>query len=119
MKFFYKINKEYSSRQAQSIVEYTLMVGILVGLLVAMMPLMRRAINGMVKTMADQIGNQQNADQVGGLTGHLDDSHSMVWFDQEKHEREYLGTINYEYTRETTQTESAVVSNLGFSRRNP
>ena len=105
-------------KKAQTIVEYTLIVGVLVGLLVAMTPLMRRGIQGMVKTVADQVGNQQNAEQIGGDSGHLDDAHTTVHFDQERRVREYLGTTTYDYVTDRTETQSVVFSNLGFTPGN-
>jgi len=51
------------SRRAQSILEYTMLIGILTVVLMYMGTAIRRGVQSLVKVTADQIGNQQNADQ--------------------------------------------------------
>lgn len=53
--------KDYN--HAQMFVEYAIVCGIVVMILISMNVLIKRGIQGMVKSVADQIGNQANADQ--------------------------------------------------------
>jgi len=51
------------ARRGQSILEYTMLVGILTVVLMYMGTAIRRGVQSLVKVTADQIGNQQNSDQ--------------------------------------------------------
>ena len=49
--------------RAQTMVEYIVLIGIVTVAVFYMGPLFKRGIQSVVKVTADQIGNQQNADQ--------------------------------------------------------
>jgi len=51
------------SRRGQSVVEYTIIVGIITVVLYYMGTGIKRGVQTLVKVTADQVGNQQNADQ--------------------------------------------------------
>jgi len=51
------------ARRGQSILEYTIIVGIVVVVLSYMGTGIKRGMQSLVKVTADQVGNQQNADQ--------------------------------------------------------
>jgi len=51
------------TRRGQSILEYTMLVAILTVVLYYMGTGIKRGVQSLVKVTADQIGNQQNADQ--------------------------------------------------------
>jgi len=50
-------------RRGQTILEYTIIVGIVVVVLTFMGTAIKRGVQSMVKVTADQVGNQQNSDQ--------------------------------------------------------
>ncbi len=49
--------------KGQTVVEYIVLIGIITVALFYMGPLFKRGVQSLVKVTADQIGNQQNADQ--------------------------------------------------------
>jgi len=52
-----------SARRGQSIIEYTIIIGIVALVLSYMGTGIKRGVQSVVKVTADQIGNQQNSDQ--------------------------------------------------------
>ena len=54
---------EKSNNQAQIFLEYTIISGIVIMILLSMNTMIKRGIQGMVKSVADQIGLQINAEQ--------------------------------------------------------
>ena len=105
--------KEGRGQRAQTFVEYTLLFGILAMLLIAMSPMVKRGVQGMVKTVADQLGNQQEADQEGGDKGYLVNSYTLSHSDTQKRVRESGSRTTYEFSDQTT-TRGNVLTNLGF-----
>ena len=108
--------KRYCRDSAQTFVEYTILLGIVVTVLLAMSPMLKRGSQGLVKTVADQIGNQQAADQEAKY-GYLESMHSHSVSQQTKSRTEYLGAITTDISEEV-RTRSQQVSNLGFSDSN-
>ncbi len=51
------------ARRGQTILEYTMIVGIVTVVLYYMGTGIKRGVQSLVKVTADQVGNQQNADQ--------------------------------------------------------
>ena len=51
------------ARRGQSILEYTIIVGIVTVVLYYMGTGIKRGVQSLIKVTADQVGNQQNADQ--------------------------------------------------------
>jgi len=97
----------------QTFVEYSLLLGIVVVFLLTMTPLIKRTAQGMVRAVADQLGNQADADQGGGTAGQLDNLDMRTWVDQEKTTQQYLNVITV-----TGQERQEILSNqtynLGF-----
>lgn len=58
--FVFSLRKQ---KDAQTILEYIILVGIVAVILAAMQPLVKRGIQSIVKVTADQLGQQSNADQ--------------------------------------------------------
>ncbi len=110
------INKR-KKKEAQTIVEYTVILGVIVTLLVAASPLLKRSIQGMVRLVADQVGNQQNAEQPGGEAGHLVDSYTITRVDTDKRTIESLGSTNFIYD-DRVRADTTLLSNQGFTERN-
>lgn len=101
---------------AQTFVEYTLLIGIIVALLIAMMPLFRRGVQGLVKMVADQVGNQQDADQHGGLSGYLVNVQTLSELDINKTVQQRINVVGYVYD-DAVDTFSNTATNLGFTEK--
>lgn len=101
------------SNVAQSLMEYTIVISIITAVLVAMNTFLRRGVQGMVKLMADEIGNQQEAEQdFSEDAGHLESSDSFTKATSIKITEQALGNISYGYG-ERIETFSVMNSFLG------
>ncbi|MCR4337122.1 MAG: hypothetical protein NUV91_04875 [Candidatus Omnitrophica bacterium] len=104
--------------KAQTFVEYSLLFGIVVAVLISMSPFVQRMVQGMVKTVADQVGTQQDADQQDELRGHLVNSLARARVNQITQKIGSVGgATTYEYLADDVQTSSVQTVNLGFSER--
>ena len=111
-------NKNKRKRiQGQSLLEYVSLVGIAVIVLITMSTFMRRGIQGMVRTVSDQIGDQQGAEQRFDDTGHLINAVTVTRSTIDKQTRERVGVVNYIFS-DSTQTQTTTFLNAGFTRRN-
>jgi Flp pilus assembly pilin Flp len=115
--YLYQYYRRRKTKRAQTFVEYTLLLGIVISVLVAMTPWVRRGVQAMVKIVADQVGNQQGAEQMGGESGHLVGTYALTQLDREKVTSERLGIRAYEYIKDETTTMSNLLVNLGFTER--
>jgi hypothetical protein len=104
-------------KKGQTLVEYTLLLGIVGTVLVALTPMVRRATQGMVKLVADQVGEQKKAEQSGGTDGYLKSSYSVGRVAQSKRTREWVGSTNYIYDGTGVETTTTSETNMGFSKR--
>ena len=109
-----------SSRQrkgrGQTFIEYTLLIGVFVVVLVAMTPMVRRVIQSMVKLVADQVGNQVNAEQHLGQSGYLVSSYSDIKADTRTRTKETSGIVEYIYN-DIIYTGVQASTNLGYSQQ--
>lgn len=96
-------------------VEYTVVIGVIAMVLFAMQPMVKRATQGMFKSMADQIGTQQNAEQdfTDPESSHLEFSYTTTRARIDKTRLESGGVINYVYG-DMINTEITSSTNLGF-----
>ena len=106
------INKKFRTHRAQTILEYTIVIGLIVVVLITMGPYLQRLIQGSIKLTADQIGFQENADQDFSV-GFLEASHTSVNTVSNKTTTEERGTTTYLYDDATHMTSNAQVD-LGF-----
>jgi Tfp pilus assembly protein PilE len=115
-------------RRGQTILEYTIIIGIVAVVLSFMGTSFKRGIQSLVKVTADQVGNQQNADQDfnDAQTGFMESSNSATQEARNKNVSE-LGYIpqsgNAVYVTniavsETTDTQTNTVTNGGFTQTN-
>jgi len=113
-----------SSRRAQSVLEYTMLVGIITIVLFYIGTGIKRGMQSLVKVTADQVGNQQNSDQDFNdvLTGYMGSSVANI---QESNNRQVVevGYIvadgNAVYIANTTfnnytDTTTNSITNAGF-----
>ena len=103
--------------KGQSLLEYSIILGVIVLIIFTMTPTIRRLTQGLIKVMVDQIGSQQNAEQRFDDRGHLDSSKVDVRFSSSRETRENFGLINY-ISVERTETDSSSFLNLGTTRQN-
>ncbi len=103
-----------TTTRGQSFVEYTLMIGVVVAVLLAMGTLYRRAIQGAVKLVADQIGNQNRADQPGGEQGYLVLSNTITRTSTAVDRIEEPGVVGFDFRKGLTHTERDMYANQGF-----
>ena len=103
--------------KAQSLIEYSIVIGIISIVLVSMNPFLKRAYQGMIKTVADQIGIQRAADQGFNQQergGYMKESYARTDAVSDKTTTHIVGTMNYIYG-DSTRTDSATISDLGFT----
>lgn len=109
------LQKKYlHERAAQSLVEYSVVLGIVALVLMTMRVTFQRGLQGMIKTVADQIGVQNNAEQlVTTETGRMMYSNTNSQSAFEKNERDFMGERSFTYNDRTdAKTES--LTNLGL-----
>jgi hypothetical protein len=104
--------------RSQTIIEYTLMLGILIAVLVGMTPWIRRGVQAMVRMVADQVGNQVNAEQRFDRSGHMVNSYTVTEINQDLNVSEYLGTTVYTYNQDDVLSVTNSMSNLGYKENN-
>jgi uncharacterized protein (UPF0333 family) len=101
-------------KKGQSILEYSIVLGVVVMAMIAMGPMIKRGTQSLIKVVADQVGIQQNAEQTFDERGHLEGSNMFSRGSMDKQTFDTAGTISYVFDdMTTTQTISAI--NLGFT----
>ena len=115
------------TRRAQTILEYTIIVGIVTVVLYYMGTGIKRGFQSMIKVTADQVGNQQNSDQDFNDTaqGYMVASNTATQENNDKQVMElgsgapgnamYVQNIVY---NQTTDTQTNTVTNGGFTQNN-
>ena len=103
----------------QTIIEYTLVLGIVLTVMIVMQPMIKRAGQGMIKTVADQIGNQEEADQRAFYQnaiseGHLEFATIQTQGVMDTQTLEFFGLTNHTYS-DRMGIDSEQQSNLGFT----
>lgn len=107
-------NKKQSPRAAQTFIEYTVLVGIIAMAFFILNPLIKRGMQGMIRVVSDQVGNQEGGDQAFDDSGHLNASYISVESTVRKDTLESSGTTTYSFNDRTFQRTNALI-NLGFS----
>ena len=116
------------ARRGQSILEYTIIVGIVTVVLYYMGTGIKRGVQSLVKVTADQVGNQQNSDQDFNDTrqGYMQGSNSTTQEANNKQTTE-LGYIPASgnaveitniFVNESTDTMTNTITNGGFTQTN-
>ena len=103
------------NKKAQSILEYSIVLGVVVMIFFVMGPMIKRSTQSLIKTVADQVGIQQNADQRFDERGHMENSYTAARSSIDKQTFDTAGTISYVFNDVTT-TQSTTVSNLGYTQ---
>ena len=114
------------ARRGQSILEYTIIIGIVTVVLYYMGTSIKRGYQSMIKLTADQVGNQQNADQDFSSVqqGYMLQSNSQAEQSRNKRVREtgditagtdYVANTSY---NDSTDIQTSTITNGGFSPGN-
>lgn len=114
---------QLNNESAQNLMEYTIVLGVIVIILFAMNPFIKRGTQGMVKFVADQVGNQQNSDQSFDDSGHLEGAFTSSNALSQTQTREYdddnsiikNGTVTAYSYNDITRTSSTTALNLGYT----
>lgn len=103
-------------RKAQVIMEYLTLIGILTAAIVCMLPSIKRGTQSLMKSAADQIGNQSGAEQeiTNGLGAYLAKSVSENNAFVDTRSWENMGWRNQIFTERTISSSSSR-SNAGWS----
>ncbi len=104
--------ERFDKRDAQIMVEYSLVIGLVIVMLVSMLPILTRMTQSMVKVVADQVGNQANSDQEFGKTGHLVSEYASTRSNTNKYLDQQADVITYRYDDRTTTLKTSLL-NLG------
>jgi len=105
------------NNQAQIFLEYAIITSVVLVVLITMNTLIKRSIQGMIKSVADQVGLQMNAEQRFDDSGHLERQYTSTRSALDKTTRDFLGVTNYIYA-DVTWTNSSSFINLGFTPEN-
>ncbi len=103
-----------NSLTGQIFIEYTIVIGVIVLVIFAMGTTIKRGTQAMIKTVADEVGNQAGADQQFDDTGHLESSHTATHTRASRTIDEFLGNTMYGYDEVTTSAVDISI-NLGFT----
>lgn len=101
-------------KKAQSILEYTILLGVIVLVMFAMGPMLKRGTQSLIKIVADQVGIQQNAEQKFDETGHMEASYTATRGSTDKQTYDLAGTISYVFNDVSVTTSNALI-NLGYT----
>ena len=104
----------FTNKKAQSILEYTILLGAIVAIMFAMGPMLKRGTQSLIKVVADQVGIQQNAEQKFDKTGHLESSYTATRSSTDKQTQDFVGTTIYSFNDVADTTSNALI-NLGFT----
>lgn len=112
-----KLSKNLKWTTAQSVLEYTIVLGLVAIIFVAIAPLFKRGVQSVVRLTADQIQGQANADQNpnspgGYLVGQYSASQALSNTSTE----ELFGVTRYTRGDSEVSTTNSTV-NLGFTNR--
>lgn len=102
-------------RRAQTFLEYILVLSVVTAIVLAMSTVFKRSVQGMVKAVADQIGNQVNAEQSGSEDGYLKGMNLEATRKQDIRVTDYLGNISYIYETDFTRSDKYTIVNGGWT----
>jgi len=97
--------------------EYVLLISVITAAIVYMLPRVKRTTQSMIKSAADQIGDQKGAEQTFNdiKVAYLVNSSTVSSSTLNNLRTDILGTIEQTYN-ETTQTNTTSFTNAGWSK---
>jgi hypothetical protein len=101
----------------QTLLDYSMLLGIVAVILSTLGPLLQRSLQGMVKGVADQVGTQINSEQAFDETGHLAESRTRTQMDTLSTYSEEAGDgIAHEYKDKISSSTESIV-NMGYQEK--
>jgi len=97
-----------NQKKAQTLLEYTTIFIIVSAVFMTAQIMIKRGIQGAIKTVADQIGNQEEADQ-DFKTEFLQNQLVNQNTNSEKEEKEFFGKKTYTYRDQTTMSSTSIM----------
>ncbi len=113
--YFLLLTSRFSLQKGQSILEYTIVLGVIVIIMFTMGPMLKRGLQSIIKVVADQVGVQQNADQRFDEAGHLEASYATTRGAMDKQLQDLAGETTYTFNDLTTTRSNALI-NLGYTQ---
>ena len=104
-------------KNAQIFLEYILVIGVITGVMIVMSTTIKRFVQSMVKSVADQVGFQENSDQEGGQSGYMQGYTVETQRDQQTLVRERLGNTTYVYQTDRQDSQTDLLTNLGYTNK--
>ena len=104
----------HNSQEAQVFLEYTIIIGVVILIIFAMSAMIKRATQGMILVVADQIGSQENADQDFDSGAYLINSYTSVRANTNMTTDEFVGNITYIFD-DVILIDTESYFNLGFT----
>jgi Flp pilus assembly pilin Flp len=103
----------------QTILEYTIIVGIVAVMLSYMGSGIKRGVQSLVKVTADQVGNQENSDQNfnDAAQGYTEGVNAQIQENNARQVTEAMYVTNTSYN-ESSLTMTNTITNGGFSSNN-
>ncbi len=101
-------------QRGQSMMEYIAMVGIIMVVLVTMGTMIRRGTQGILRTVADQVGRQEDAEQKFDEQGHLMSATTITRTRMDQERKEDFGAINY-IVDDRVEIQTITTVNAGFN----
>lgn len=111
--FFFGSRIKSGMTKGQSIIEYTIYIGVIVMAMIFMTPAIKRGVQSVIKTTSDQLAPQSQAEQ-NFDSGFLRSSVTDTEATQERTVLERNYTTTYQTTNDVT-SKTTTESNLGFS----
>ncbi|MFP4473618.1 MAG: hypothetical protein ACLFPX_07145 [Candidatus Omnitrophota bacterium] len=106
-----------SFRKAQTFVEYMLLLTVVATIMIVMSTMVKRGAQSVVKTVADQLGNQQASESSDPEGSHLENMISRYETDRRIRKFEEMGGAGEEYLRDRTAGDILQITNMGLSER--
>lgn len=101
-------------KQAQTFIEYILMISAVTAIMLLMSTMVKRGVQGMVKTVADQVGFQNESDQIEQGGGFVMGMRQTSSVQKAIGVRDRLGNIVYTYDTDLVETQRTVLTNSGL-----
>ena len=114
--YFLLLTSRFLLKKGQSILEYTIVLGVIVIIMFTMGPMLKRGTQSLIKLVADQVGVQKNADQRFDDSGHLEASYAAARGSMDKQTLDFVGSTT-DVFNDLTSTQSNALINLGFTEQ--
>jgi len=104
----------HRQKKAQNVIEYIMLLTLVTAVVMAMGPICKRFTQGMIRLVADQVGNQKAADQQNMDDGFLSNAFTATRMTSQGVREDLLGNTTY-YPFSQMVLDSIQYSNLGLS----